>query len=144
MNVKISVYVYFTFHVKIIHIYALWLYLQVYCNLLFTPYFVRHNTFEVPFNTKNLELQKMINNGNVLGFVIWIIKLIAIKMITLMTIQEMNYLFFPVKHFSNYSTIYILLYTHHNFMISYYFIYVLCTGCITVLVPLNIPARLLQ
>jgi len=93
--------------------YILRLYLQVYCNLLFTPYFARHNTFEVPFNSENLKLQKMINNGNVLGFVIWIIKLIAIKMIKLMTAQEMNYLIFPVKQFSNYFTIYILMYTRH-------------------------------
>lgn len=60
--------------------------MQVYWNLLFTLYFARHNTFEVPFNTENVKLRKMLNNGNVLGFVICIIKLIAIKMITLMTV----------------------------------------------------------
>lgn len=104
------------------------IYLQVYWNLLFAPYFTRHNTFEVPFNTEYVKLQKMVNNGNVLGFVICIIKLIAIKMITLMTVQEINYLFFPLKHFSNYS-IFTFYCTHVIFIM----------GSIAVFVP----ARLL-
>jgi len=112
-----TVYTYFTHHVKIIHICPLlWLYLQLYWNLLFTQYFARHKTFEVPFNVENVKLQKMINNGNVLGFVICIIKLI--KMITLMTVQEINYLFFPSKHLSNYS-IFTFYYTHVNTLYLY-------------------------
>lgn len=64
----------------------------------------------------------MINNRNFLGFVICVIKLIAIKMITLMTVQEMKYLFSSVKHLLNYSTIYVLLYLHFYNIILFTFI----------------------